>query len=83
MRGEDGWEKDGGCEMVRVWGGGKVEEVGGGGWRRWVGEGKPSSPASTARQVRFYCSEIILGLDHMHNRFVVYRDLKVRGHWWK
>ena len=28
-------------------------------------------------EVRFYCSEIILGLEHMHNRFVVYRDLKV------
>ena len=31
VRGEDGWEKDGGCEMVKVWGGGRVEEVGGGG----------------------------------------------------
>ncbi|ESO08118.1 hypothetical protein HELRODRAFT_75424 [Helobdella robusta] len=30
----------------------------------------------TESEVRFYCSEIILGLDHMHNRFVVYRDLK-------
>jgi len=28
--------------------------------------------------VRFYCAEIILGLEHMHSRFVVYRDLKVR-----
>ena len=28
-------------------------------------------------EVRFYCSEIILGLEHMHSRFVVYRDLKV------
>ena len=27
--------------------------------------------------VRFYCAEIILGLEHMHSRFVVYRDLKV------
>lgn len=27
-------------------------------------------------EVRFYCSEIILGLEHMHHRFVVYRDLK-------
>ena len=28
-------------------------------------------------EVRFYASEIILGLEHMHSRFVVYRDLKV------
>ena len=28
-------------------------------------------------QVRFYAAEVILGLEHMHNRFVVYRDLKV------
>ncbi|XP_022338831.1 G protein-coupled receptor kinase 3-like isoform X1 [Crassostrea virginica] len=28
------------------------------------------------REVRFYASEVILGLEHMHNRFVVYRDLK-------
>lgn len=27
--------------------------------------------------MRFYATEIILGLEHMHNRFVVYRDLKV------
>lgn len=30
------------------------------------------------REVRFYASEVILGLEHMHNRYVVYRDLKVR-----
>lgn len=28
------------------------------------------------REVRFYASEVILGLEHMHNRYVVYRDLK-------
>lgn len=28
-------------------------------------------------EMRFYASEIILGLEHMHSRFVVYRDLKV------
>lgn len=27
--------------------------------------------------MRFYATEIILGLEHMHHRFVVYRDLKV------
>lgn len=26
--------------------------------------------------MRFYAAEVILGLEHMHNRFVVYRDLK-------
>lgn len=31
------------------------------------------------KEVRFYAAEVILGLEHMHNRFVVYRDLKVRG----
>ncbi|VDO09435.1 unnamed protein product [Rodentolepis nana] len=28
-------------------------------------------------EVRFYAAEVILGLEHMHNRFIVYRDLKV------
>ncbi|KAA0197345.1 Beta-adrenergic receptor kinase [Fasciolopsis buskii] len=27
-------------------------------------------------EVRFYAAEVILGLEHMHNRYVVYRDLK-------
>lgn len=30
-------------------------------------------------QVRFYASEIILGLEHMHDRKICYRDLKVTG----
>lgn len=29
------------------------------------------------KEVRFYAAEVILGLEHMHSRFVVYRDLKV------
>lgn len=28
------------------------------------------------KEVRFYAAQVILGLEHMHNRFVVYRDLK-------
>ncbi|CAD5125386.1 DgyrCDS13623 [Dimorphilus gyrociliatus] len=28
------------------------------------------------KEVRFYAAEVILGLEHMHNRHVVYRDLK-------
>lgn len=31
----------------------------------------------TETQVKFYASEIILGLEHMHSRNIVYRDLKV------
>ncbi|KAF8359609.1 grk-2, partial [Pristionchus pacificus] len=30
----------------------------------------------TEQQMLFYAAEVILGLEHMHNRFVVYRDLK-------
>lgn len=33
------------------------------------------------KEMRFYASEIILGLEHMHTCFVVYRDLKVRRVW--
>lgn len=29
------------------------------------------------KEMRFYATEIILGLEHMHSRSVVYRDLKV------
>lgn len=29
------------------------------------------------KEMRFYATEIILGLEHMHHRSVVYRDLKV------
>ena len=28
------------------------------------------------KEVQFYATEIMLGLEHMHNRSVVYRDLK-------
>ena len=31
----------------------------------------------TEKEVRFYAAEVMLGLEHMHSRFVVYRDLKV------
>ena len=31
----------------------------------------------TEKEVRFYAAEVILGLEHMHSRYVVYRDLKV------
>ncbi|KAI7688739.1 G protein-coupled receptor kinase 1 [Sarcoptes scabiei] len=30
----------------------------------------------TEQEMRFYAAEVILGLEHMHRRFVVYRDLK-------
>ncbi|KAL8602463.1 Beta-adrenergic receptor kinase 2 [Nucella lapillus] len=30
----------------------------------------------TEKEVRFYAAEVMLGLEHMHSRFVVYRDLK-------
>ncbi|WKX99411.1 hypothetical protein Q1695_014360 [Nippostrongylus brasiliensis] len=30
----------------------------------------------TEPEMLFYASEVILGLEHMHNRYVVYRDLK-------
>ncbi|PAA92981.1 hypothetical protein BOX15_Mlig017670g1 [Macrostomum lignano] len=28
------------------------------------------------KEVKFYAAEVLLGLEHMHSRFVVYRDLK-------
>ena len=34
------------------------------------------------KEVRFYAAEVILGLEHMHSRFVVYRDLKVSDKSW-
>ena len=30
-------------------------------------------------ELQFYASEVTLGLEHMHNRSIVYRDLKVRS----
>ena len=30
------------------------------------------------KEVKFYAAEIILGLEHMHLRSIVYRDLKVK-----
>ena len=29
--------------------------------------------------MKFYAAEVVLGLEHMHRRSVVYRDLKVRS----
>jgi beta-adrenergic-receptor kinase len=31
------------------------------------------------KEVKFYAAEIILGLEHMHLRSIVYRDLKVKN----
>lgn len=28
------------------------------------------------REMKFYAAEVILGLEHMHRRYIVYRDLK-------
>ena len=28
------------------------------------------------KEVKFYAAEVILGLEHMHSRYIVYRDLK-------
>jgi beta-adrenergic-receptor kinase len=30
------------------------------------------------KEVKFYAAEVILGLEHMHSRSIVYRDLKVK-----
>ncbi|KAH9378123.1 hypothetical protein HPB48_020515 [Haemaphysalis longicornis] len=30
----------------------------------------------TEQEMRFYAAEVVLGLEHMHRRYVVYRDLK-------
>ena len=30
----------------------------------------------TEKEVKFYAAEVILGLEHMHSRSIVYRDLK-------
>ncbi len=32
------------------------------------------------KEVKFYAAEIILGLEHMHLRSIVYRDLKVKSY---
>ena len=37
----------------------------------------PRSPRSPATQARFYAAETLLGLEHLHEQRILYRDLKV------